>query len=407
MGISPPHFNQATAGPLFTNGTCSDVWWQYAWQNADQVAREDLALEIYNAEEELASFVGYYPGPKFTVEEVYDYPRFHRPDLWQSDLSNVRGTLKEIGLRRGRYIGAGRRAVGLIGTATTAGATLVYSDLDGDGFVENARIILPTTLTNVNEIKAFFPTTGGVEEWEIRTERSKSIVGGFVTLNFYSWQLVDPDEWEAFPPTDGLIPVDASDLARLVTSVDIYRVIRDNTQVSAQFLWNPDLGCSTCGGTGCSQCVYDTVDGCLYARDPIVGLVVPAPASYDSNTLSWVDATLSQCRDPDMVKLWYESGDIDERYLAGNTHDPLSDRWARMIAYMAVARLERPFCTCGNSAALAEWLREDLAHTPEGGGSRFTVEDITTSPFGTYRGEVMAWQQVKRLTKRRMQGVTI
>jgi hypothetical protein len=108
-----------------------------------------------------------------------------------------------------------------------------------------------------------------------------------------------------------------------------------------------------------------------------------------------------------MVKMWYLSGEEDERYLAGYTHNPLSDRWARTIAYMATARLERAFCSCGNSAALAEWLREDLAFTPAGSGSRFTTFDVMDSPFGTRRGEVMAWVSVKKLKDRRMKGFII
>jgi hypothetical protein len=407
MGIIPPHFGQGTSGTRFTNSSCSDVWYQYSWQARDQVAREDLALEIHAAEEELAVAMGYYPGPKYTVEEDYDYPRFHRRELWQTDMGNVRFAPKSINLRHGRFIGPGRRAVTLIGTATTAGGTLVYADLDGDGFVENARITIPTTVTDINEIKAFFPGYGGVPEWEIRTEKAKSLAGGNVVMDFYVWQLVSPALWEAFPSADGIYPVDLTVLANLLTSVQVYRVYRDTTQTSVQFLWNPDAGCTFCGGAGCLQCGYDTVDGCIYARDFYTGIVVPAPASYDAASGDWVSVTCDACRDPDMVKLWYESGEIDERYLSGYTHDPLSEDWARIIAYMATARFERPFCTCGNSEALAEWLREDLAFTPQGAGSRFTTEDVTSSPFGTHRGEVMAWMKIKKLKKRRMEGITI
>jgi len=408
MGIVPPHFNQGLSGNLFSDSACSDVWYQWPWQSADSVAREDLALEIHTAEEELAMLVGYYPAPKYVVEDLYDYPRYHRPDLWQTDMSNVRGAPKSINLRKGRarFIGPGRRTVTLIGTATTVGATLVYSDADGDGFVENARIVLPTTLTDVNEVKAYFPGFSGSPEWEIRTERSKVIAAGNLTMNFYVWQLVDPDLWEAFPPAGGLVPITLAVLTNLLASVEVYREHRDTTQAGSEFLWNGDAGC-VCGGTGCALCSYTTVDGCLYARDPVAGIVVPMPATYDAVSGTWGGASWFDCRDPDMVKLWYQSGDIDQRYLANQTHDPLSDRWARIIAYMATARLERPFCTCGNSHALAEWLREDLAFTPQGSGARYTTQDVLDSPFGTHRGEVMAWMQTKKLTERIMRGITV
>lgn len=407
MGVIPPHFNQGTAGTLFSNGACSNVWYQYAYQMFDAVSREDLALEINNAEDELAKFVGYNPAPKYVVEDIYVYEKYHRREYWQSGMGNVRDALKSINLKTGKFVGPGRRAVALIGTATTVGGTLVLADLDGDGFVEDARIVLPTTLTDVNEVKAFFPGMGAAPEWEIRSERSKVISGGFLTMHFYVWQIADPDLWEAFPGVDGLTPIDFTLTASFVASVDVYREVRDTTQVSAEFLWNGDGNCNVCGGTGCSNCSYDSVDGCLYARDPISGIVVPYPASYDSNTSSWTTGVVSQGRDPDLVKCWYMAGEYDQRYLSNQTHDPLSDRWARIIAYMATARFERPFCQCGNSHALAEWLREDLAFTPADSGSRFTVQDILDSPFGTHRGEVMAWQQVKRLKERVMMGIVI
>jgi hypothetical protein len=406
MGIIPPHFNQAICPPLFTGTACSSVWFQHPWQSADSVSREDLALEIDTAENELASVVGYYPAPKFIAQEVYDYPQYLRRDLWQNDMSNVRGAPKSLNLRTGRFVGPGRRGVALVGTATTLGGTLTYTDTDGDGFAEDVVIVLPTTLTDVNLVKVFYPGHGGDPSWEIRSEKSKVIAGGFVTFHFYTWQFVDPDLQEEYPLADAMDPIDLTVVANHLASADVYYEYRDTTQASAEFLWNGDVSCG-CGGSGCALCSYDAVEGCLYAKNAIDGIVSPVPGSYDRASDSWTASSITEGRDPDMVKLWYLAGDQDQRYLAGNTHDPLSDWWARVIAYLATARLERPFCACGNSHALAAWLREDLAQTPEGGGSRFTTELITSSPFGTCRGEVMAWMKVKGFTKRRMDGVAI
>ena len=34
---------------------CSDLWFQYAWQSNDRIGREDIALAIENAEQDIAS----------------------------------------------------------------------------------------------------------------------------------------------------------------------------------------------------------------------------------------------------------------------------------------------------------------------------------------------------------------
>ena len=221
------------------SSACSSVWFQHSWQGADSVSREDLALEIDTAENEIANVVGYYPAPKFISQDIYDYPLYHRRDLWQIDLTNVRGAPKSINLKTGKFIGPGRRAVSKIDTVTVVGGTLIYADLDGDGFEEDAEIVLPTTLTNVNLVKAYYPGKSGAQEWEIRSPRSKSISGGILTMHFYSWQLVAEEQLEAFPTTDALSAVDLTDASNLLASVDLYYEYRDTSQASVEYYWTP------------------------------------------------------------------------------------------------------------------------------------------------------------------------
>src|SRR3990167_7828960 len=74
MGIAPLHFHQgfyASTNPqLFPNSGCTQIWYQHDWQNFDHVSREQLAMEIANAEQEIANLVGYWPAPVFLAEEV-------------------------------------------------------------------------------------------------------------------------------------------------------------------------------------------------------------------------------------------------------------------------------------------------------------------------------------------------
>lgn len=55
LGINPAHFNQGastTVMPMLTN--CPDIYYQFAWQRADCVSREEIARGIRQAEEEIA-----------------------------------------------------------------------------------------------------------------------------------------------------------------------------------------------------------------------------------------------------------------------------------------------------------------------------------------------------------------
>ncbi len=150
FGINPVHFNGGDGDSIAIfklQGTCNDFWPQYNWQYNDRLSREELARAIYSAEEDLARVLGYYPAPQWIAQEVHKFDRHYRRDLWSSGGLNVRGARKSINLRYGKFIQAGQRAVTLVGTATTAGLTLVYSDPDGDGFDELVTITLPTTLS--------------------------------------------------------------------------------------------------------------------------------------------------------------------------------------------------------------------------------------------------------------------
>jgi hypothetical protein len=308
-----------------------------------------------------------------------------------------------------KVVAGGKRAVDLVGTATTGGGSLAYTDEDGDGFAETVTITLATTytLSQVKAIKVYFSDTDGAQEWEIRPARSKTITGGNFVAKFHSWHFIDPDVQAAYPTSDGFGAIDISTTANFVTSVQAYYEYLDDTDTSAEFYWEPYPGgivlsgiCSCCSGEGCPACEYSTQTGCLHVRDSERGLVVPQPATYDSSNDEWDADAFSVCRDPGFVKLWYLAGEYEDRFLNGSLLDPLSDYWAHAIAWLAVTRLERPFCSCGNVVALVERLREDLAFT--GTDTAYQVDpNAISNPFGTQRGAIMAWQRVAKFAKHR------
>lgn len=244
----------------------------------------------------------------------------------------------------------------------------------------------------------------------MRPLRSASIVGTTLTITIDSWMLLDPALWEALPnaaadPT--AINMDVA--ANFVTQVDIYREFNDVTAQSSQFFWEDGPEnlllntCSSCGSifsnNDCPACSLRFQNGCVYVRDVNRGIVVPVPATYDSDDARWEEDQFSICREPDQVKLWYKAGDVDQRFLAGTTCQPMPEYWAQAITWLAATRVERPFCMCTNVQAMQQRLRVDLRQSDPDGPTYFLTEEEARNPFGTRRGELMAWRRLRKLSK--------
>lgn len=411
MGINPVHFQGATAIDIFpvAPNRNNDVWPRYSWQASDRVSHDDLAHAIANAERDIADLLGYWPAPMWIEQDVREFPRYYRRDLFRQGGLNVRGQRVGINARWGKIISPGQRAVTLIDTATVAGGSLDYTDEDADGFAETATVQLATTLTDPCEIKVYFSGTDGEQEWEIRPARSKAISEGIFTAVFDSWLFINPDAQSAFPTTAGFSAIDISTVVNYVVSVDVYREYTNTSATSATFYWEPtptitSALCPSCGGTGCVACTLTTQDGCLHVRDANAGIVVPAPAAYSDG--AWGASCFTVSRDPDYAKMWYYAGALDNRWLRGSTCDPLPLKFAEAIAWMATARLERPFCAGTVATALSVKLQTDLAVT-QGDVSFFVGPADLSNPFGTRRGEVQTWRRMRGLTERRMMGAAV
>jgi len=416
MGVPPLPFAQGvTPGidpMIFPDGECSSVWFQHDWQNFDQVSREQLAEAIRDAEYDIAGVVGYFPAPQWVAQDERMWTRPYLREAF-SDGYDVRGLYKEIDVRYGKIIQTGRRAVTYVGTASTADAppTLAYTDDDADGYYETASLILPTAFTDVCELKLYVPGFGGALEYEIRPVRSKSISGGNVTFVLWSWQLIDPNLYEAFPTEIGVEAVDVSTTTNFLTDVEVYREYVDTTQPAVQFLWDHLVPCPSCGGSGCEICTPGSQYGCATIRNGEGGVIVPLPATFQEtperdDVGAWVFAEPPVCREPDRLKAWYYSGDISPEYAQGRSCDPLSYEWAKIIALIATARLERPFCGCGNIEALAQDLRTDLTLVSRE-SSYFLTQEVQNCPFGTRKGEVMAWRRIAKATPRKIKAVLV
>lgn len=409
LGISPPHFNQGESSTVFPiSGGCSDIWYQYQWQQYDRVSREELARAIYDAEQDIARELGYFPAPTWIAQEQHRYPRHHRRTVYRAGGLNVRGQQVSLTTLFSKFIQAGQRnTIANSQLVATKGVELIY-DLAVD--VLTATIILPTTFTNTCEVKVYFAGNSAAPEWEIRPARSITIAAGILTMVFDAWLFLDPDLWEAYPTsTAGLSAIDITVEGNYVDTVEVYREYNDVALTSATFYWEPTptllFSCTACSGTGCAACSLTSQDGCIHVRDVERGIIVPTPATYSDTDAAWARNTYTECRDPDMVKIYYYAGDLDSRWRSGATCEPLSDYWAHAIAWLAVAKLERPFCSCANVEAMSKHLRQDLAYVGE---SSYQLDlALLANPFGTKRGEIMAWKRVNDIQGRQIKGGAI
>lgn len=407
VGLNPVHFSGAAGAdpnPFPLRGSCSDVWWQRSYMGADKVSREDLALAIANAEEDITKYLGYSPGPTWTSKEMQMFPRHHRRELFDGGF-NSRFDGKSLKLNRGHIISPGRRATTLIFSASVLGGSMVWSDPDLDTFDERMTVTVPTTLTSLSrqQIKVYFYGHSSECAWEIRQPRSVVIAGGNIVIEFDFWQMIDPDQQDPYPLTTNPVALNVADATIYVDRCNVYREFTDYSQHAVEFYWEPRSSafpCPHCGGATCEACAMTVQCGCMHIRDVDLGFVVPAPATWDSANGTWAASSWTRCEPPDQVKMWYYSGELSEGFLAGNDLDPLSRWWAETIAWLAVARLERNFCACGNLTALATDLRSEYARSDANGPTWFLTERQSDNPFGTRKGEMMAWRRVSKLGQR-------
>lgn len=391
MGISPVHFGGAVGSTIWpTVGSCSKVWPQHTWQNENDVlSREEVGQAIADAERDIKRVMGFAAAPTWESEEVHAIsPVAHG---WN-------GTYHPVRTLWGKVIAPGIRAVSVIEEE----ALVVFSDPDGDGYDELATVTATTTLTNAREAKLFFAGTDAAPEWEIRPVRSKSISGGVLTVTADAWLFFDPDLWERYPPKGGVPNINAEDSASYVAAVDVYREYNDTTEASSTFFWHGSASagwCSTCNGSGCAVCGLTTQTGCFAVVDANQGIVRPFPATYSADDAAWAWTTPTNSAWPDQVKLSYYAGMYGQRYLKGQDTDALDHYLAQAITWLAVARLDRPLCDCGNANTVAKELQRDLTAVTKGNDRfmRFENMDIYTNPFGTRAGEVKAYQRVSHL----------
>ncbi len=386
LGLEPRHFNQVTTD-ITPVEHCKRVWLQHAWQGTDAVGREEVADAIARAEDDLTEALGYYPLPQWTAGEVVRTEPYQDPYLRHtSALTTPNGLYRSVQARRGMVISGGIRAE----TAIQAAAAIVWSDADADGYNETATVAVATTVTDENEIRVYFPGHGGEDEWEIRPLRSVTIAAGTATILIDRHLLADPDLWEALDPQE----IDGDVDANFVATVDVYRVHNDPSQ-QAQLQWERLPNDCDCGSSTCASCAWSTQWACLQTRDPRLGIVTYQPADWDSDAESFTPASLSVSRQPERVRLYYQSGYASSR--VSRDWQQMDPAFERAIVLLSICYLDRPVCSCSNVEAFYQRWSEDLALKGADGASYQLTEAVTSCPWGTRAGAVEAWRTIMRM----------
>lgn len=385
LGMDPLHFEQVH---LTTDPHCSNIMVQWSWQASDAVSREEVATIIADAESKVENALGYRLAPSWEVDEWRPIPQPAQPEYVRLRPALAQGRGVTIKGDWGYFIGGGIEAKALI----EAAAAIVWTDEDNDGYFETGTVIVTTTVSDINEIGTYYPGRDAEDTWEIRPT-NVTINLGTATIKFRRELAVKSDIFESVE----VISVSGLDDTQFLDTVDIYRHYTDPSQ-QVTLLWEPFAfgGCG-CQGGGCPRCAFSAGTGCLISHgDPRLSQILFTPANWNVDTLVFDATDWGLNRGPDMARLYYKSGWRDKRARYGNSR--MAPEWERTITYMAAAMLDRPICDC----MADQWNRWRQDLTIVDGSTDNNANPIfrqptgaLDNPFGTTRGEVNAWRQVR------------
>lgn len=384
LGIDPYHFNTIVTLRRPENNTADDIWFDSSWMRVGQAGRQDLALALYEAERQVINYLGFYPMPAWVSEEEHRITQPYAVELRNIGSLNSRNRQKSIRTKYGYVIEAGSKAK----TVIQAGANVVYSDADGDGYNELVTVTVNTTVTNDDEIHVFFAGKSGVDAWEIRPITT-SLNAGVATITFQRYQVPLPELWER-DPSEGDIwrTIDGDNINNFVTTVDVYRVYTD---VSTQATLYYEDGCDNCNGSGCIACEFSTNTGCLRIRDKRLGLMSYSPATWDDDAQEF---NISGAADPDKISINYRAGYIPPS-VENYSYRQMDPVWERAIVFYAFSLLERVPNVTGNTENVYQRFNEDLALSA--GGKSYTIAfKNLQNPLGTTRAAINLWRMIER-----------
>jgi hypothetical protein len=368
MQIPLPHFNQLNGNKAPTIKGCEGGIW-------DQQARDNLAWIVAQAEEMIAIELSAWPAPKFITAE-------HQP----VNLDGVRfDWMNAENKTDWSYVeGFGSELLTLI----EAGATVTYSDDDGDPFEREELATIGTSLydflpacDNECEVAIFFRVADGADDaadprWEIKPFRV-DIDDTTMTIKADASMFVKPDLWKLTKQLvtgseDNNSWIVNYDTNNFVSFVDVYcRTI--DPQLPVTIKWDGICRCT-------SPCSHETQAGCAYCTDLKHGFFVPRTATW--NGITHLEAIPVNRTPPESIMVNYRAGFPLDRNCRMNPS------LERAIVKLTNALLPEPPCNfCDQAKNLWNQDREPIDPlTPE----------AASLPWDVYaRGALEAWRIIK------------
>lgn len=371
MQISLPHFWQMAGVKAPLKSGCDDIW--------DETARDALVWAILQAEELISNELGFYPAPKFTVDEEIAFGLTGVRSDWQN---------AEIKTKWGYVSDYGTEQLTLV----QADAVVQYQDLDNDPNhrEETARIGTAlygdlTACAKPCDVAIFFRVADGAddpadERWEIRPIKV-DIDGSTMRITADSALFIKPglraltkmDCTGSEYPNDWIYDFD---LGNLVPKVDVYcRTVNPQTPVTLR--WDGVCTCTT------SPCAHDTQCACAYPTDMKRGFFIPRPAYWNgtSNVYSSPNYNIA----PESVLVDYRSGfPLDSKSCRMNAD------LERAIVKLTNVLLPEPPCGFCDAAEL-RWKADRKNIDP-------LTPEAASMPWSLYaQGALEAWRIVKKL----------
>ncbi len=392
MSYSPLLFHQVMidTNELQPASSCSDPVLQYTWQPraGGRPGRAEIAQAILQAEEAISDALRFAPLPIWYQDEL----AWISGTSWRDSIS--------LKTQHPHVLYGGQQAW----AAVSLEEPVTYTDNDGDGYAETASITFDTTITDLDELRVFYPGTLHDLSWEIRPLKISKTVNT-VTAVFSRHLCVLPELLEALDAAG----VDGLTDTNFLESVDVYREHNDPS-VMGVIEW-PAGPCDAGGAVDVSA-----QTAAMLVTDAKTGMIGLRAADWDTTLLQWTPSTLGvlwvhgpssddewQLMFPawssrGRAKLWYRAG-FRDKSMPRPTRD-MSRQLERAIAFLALALLDREWTTCEHLRAMMEHWRTDLAHSVSGpsNSSSFKFQTrMLDNPLGTTRAAVFAWRVVQSL----------
>lgn len=397
VSFNPWHFwGLADQTIVPVTSKCNDVVREYGWQGTDEAGRADIRDAIVQAEKICFDNLDYWTAPAYS-EETRPWPRYADLNLMRMSRSS-RGKWLPIQLDQGQIQDIGVEAFTLI----EDGATLTFTDHDGDGIKEDFSITVASSV-DPSEVALYFSdgdwTTN--EDYFSPRWRIEPInviaVGGNLLITGKRWLVVKPNLYE----DKAHYPIDPTVDTNFISLADVYRRYTDKSGITsltsqAALIWE-----SHPCYWGCINNTSSTdpaSEGWVVARAGIrnaeAGIVTPAEAVYNAVTGTWAhpEACFTGCSEPDRVLV---------RLLAGMKLDEQSHMikpFRTLVSRLAAAEMTRRICACDQ--ANREWSNWQFDVSRVNSPETYQINlDVLSNPIGTRRGQIYAWQQFKSLAR--------